>query len=123
MTPTRASFWDRAQLRLLRLLSILVALVDRPILALWVAIAYLAIQQIENVLLVPRITGSAVRFHPAVVMVIVVVGAEIAGLWGILLGVPLAAIGRDVFRYLYLRTTERGETPEMALQYLRDSVQ
>lgn len=28
MTPTRASFWDRAQLRLLRLLSILVALVD-----------------------------------------------------------------------------------------------
>lgn len=98
---------------------VLLALVKQPMLALWVVLAFAAIQQIENIFLVPRISGSAVRFHPAVVMVLVVVGSEVAGLWGMLLAVPLAAMGRDVYRYLYLRTTERGATPEMALECLR----
>jgi len=101
--------------------AVLIALLRRPILALWVALCFFAIQQIENLFLVPRIAGNAVRFHPAVVMVLVVVGAEVAGVWGMLLGVPLAAMVRDVFRYLYLRTTDRGATPEMALESLRAS--
>jgi len=103
------------------ILPILLALVKRPMLALWVAVAFTAIQQIENIFLVPRISGNAVRFHPAVVMVIVVVASEVAGLWGMLLAVPVAAMVRDVFQYLYLRTTERGATPEMALECLRAS--
>jgi predicted PurR-regulated permease PerM len=101
--------------------AVLIALLRSPMLALWVALAFFAIQQIENLLMVPRIAGNAVRFHPAVVMIIVVVGAEVAGIWGMLLGVPLSAMVRDVFRYLYLRTTERGATPEMALESLRAS--
>jgi predicted PurR-regulated permease PerM len=99
--------------------AILMALLDRPVLAFWVAVSFAAIQQIENSFLVPRISGSAVRFHPALVMVIVVVGAEVAGLWGLVLAVPVAAVIRDVFQYLYLRTTERGATPQMALECLR----
>ena len=97
---------------------ILVALIKRPILAVWVAVGFAAIQQIENIFLVPRISGRAVRFHPAVVMVIVVMAAEVAGLWGLLLAVPVTATLRDVYQYLYLRTTERGATPEMALDLL-----
>ncbi|MBN1402024.1 MAG: AI-2E family transporter [Anaerolineae bacterium] len=99
--------------------AILIALIKRPILALWVALAFAGIQQIENVLLVPRISGNAVRFHPAVVMVLVLVGSELAGLWGLLVAVPVAAMLRDVVQYLFLRTTERGATPEMALESLR----
>jgi predicted PurR-regulated permease PerM len=101
--------------------AVLIALLKQPILAVWVALSFFAIQQIENLFLVPRIAGNAVRFHPAVVMVIVVVGAEVAGVWGMLLGVPLAAMVRDVSRYLYLRTTDRGATPEMAMDSLRAS--
>ena len=33
-----------------------------------------AIQQIENLILVPRIAGESVKLHPAVVMVVLVVG-------------------------------------------------
>jgi predicted PurR-regulated permease PerM len=99
--------------------AVLLALLKRPILAVWVALAFFMIQQIENALLVPRISGHAVRFHAAVVMIIVVMGAEVAGLWGLLLAVPVAAVVRDVFQYLYLRTTERGATPKMAYEYLR----
>jgi len=103
------------------LAPVLMALLDRPIKALWIALAFFAIQQLENMFLTPRISGQAVRFHPAMVMVIVVVGAELAGIWGLILGVPVAAIIRDVARYLYLRTSEQGATPEMALETLRAS--
>ena len=99
--------------------AVLLALITRPILGLWVALAFFAIQQIENIFLVPRISGNAVRFHPAVVMVIVVVGAQVAGLYGLLVAVPVTAIIRDVYQYLYLRTTDRGATPPMALEALR----
>jgi predicted PurR-regulated permease PerM len=98
---------------------VLIALGTDPMRAVWVAVTFTGIQQVENIFLVPRISGNAVRFHPAVVMVIVVIGAEVAGVWGLLLSVPLSAIVRDVFRYLYLRTTERGATPEAALEILR----
>jgi len=98
--------------------AVLMVLLDRPMTALWVAITFAAIQQVENIFLVPRISGSAVRFHPALVMIIVVVASQVAGLWGLLLGVPIAAVLRDVFRYLYLRTTERGKTPRQALENL-----
>ncbi|MHB1296723.1 MAG: AI-2E family transporter [Anaerolineae bacterium] len=99
--------------------AVLIALLANPMQALWVAVAFFAIQQIENALLVPRIAGNSVRFHPALVMVIVIVGSEAGGFWGLLLAVPLAAMLRDVFQYLYLRTTERGATPNMALEVLR----
>ncbi len=99
--------------------AVLVTLLDEPIKALWVSIGFVIIQQVENAFLVPRISGKAVRFHPAVVIILVLVGSEVAGLWGMLLAVPVAAIIRDVARYLYLRTTDRGATPEMAMETLR----
>jgi predicted PurR-regulated permease PerM len=102
--------------------AVLIALAEQPIKALWVALAYLGIQQIENLFLVPRISGNAMRFHPAVVMVIIVIGSQVGGIWGMLLGVPLSAIVRDLFKYLYVRTTERGATPEMALECLREGI-
>ena len=101
--------------------AVFIAFMERPITALWVAIAFATIQQIENIFLVPRISGNAVRFHPAVVMVIVIIGSEVAGIWGVLLAVPVSAMLRDVYQYLYLRTTERGATPRMAFDSLRAS--
>jgi predicted PurR-regulated permease PerM len=98
--------------------AVLIALLNRPMTALWVALAFAAIQQIENIFLAPRISGNAVRFHPAVVMIIVVIASQVAGILGLMLGVPVAAVLRDIFRYLYLRTTERGATPQEALRHL-----
>ena len=91
----------------------------RPQMAIWVIVAYLAIQNILGILVMPRISGDATRIHPAIIMVIVLVGAQVAGVWGVLLGVPLVAVIRDVFRYLYLRTTEQGNTPQEAIEWFR----
>jgi predicted PurR-regulated permease PerM len=95
--------------------AVLVALTKSPVLALWVLLSFVIIQQIEHIFLVPRISGRAVRFPPAAVMIIVVVGSQVGGILGILVAVPAAAMIRDVFQYLYLRTAEPPKTPDDAL--------
>ena len=61
---------------------------------------YIAVQQLENNLLVPRIQGDAVRLHPSVVIFALVVGGTIAGLLGAVLSLPFAAAAKEVYEYL-----------------------
>jgi predicted PurR-regulated permease PerM len=98
--------------------ALLVAIVQSPILAFWTLLLFVGIQQIENVVLAPRIAGRAVELHPAVIMVVLVAGNEIAGIWGMLIAVPVTAIVRDIFRYLYLRLQDEPCTPSEALKRL-----
>ncbi len=49
------------------------------------------VQAIEGAFLTPRIVGDSVGLHPVVVMLALVVGANLFGFLGILLGVPVAA--------------------------------
>jgi putative heme transporter len=53
--------------------------------------AMLAIQVLENNLLVPRIVGDALDLHPIAVIVSVVMGASLAGLLGAVLAAPVVA--------------------------------
>jgi predicted PurR-regulated permease PerM len=86
--------------------AVLVTLATDPRKALGVIVLAFAVQQIENYVLVPQVTGETVKLHPAIVMLILVVGSEVAGIWGVVLGVPLTAVVRDVLRYLYLRLSD-----------------
>ncbi len=83
--------------------AILLGLADSPTTALAVTILYIAIQQLENNILVPRIIGESVGVHPAVLMVVLVVCSQIFGLLGAILSAPLSAMARDLFTYLYGR--------------------
>jgi predicted PurR-regulated permease PerM len=99
--------------------AVLVALLSDPVSALWVAAAFFAIQQVENLVLVPRIAGESVQLHPAMVMVVLVIGNELAGFLGMLIAVPVAATIRDVFKYLYLRLLDEPLSPEEAMADIR----
>jgi predicted PurR-regulated permease PerM len=79
--------------------GLLVTLAHSPEKFVWVLVLYVGVQQVENTLLVPRIQGEAVHLHPAVVMVVLIVGSEVAGIWGMVVAVPLAGVARDVFVY------------------------
>ena len=79
--------------------GLLVTLATSPEKFFWVLILYVAVQQVENAILVPRIQGQAVHLHPAVVMVVLIVGSEVAGIWGMVVAVPLAGVAKDVFAY------------------------
>jgi predicted PurR-regulated permease PerM len=99
--------------------ALLVALLSDPASAIWVAVAFFAIQQVENLVLVPRIAGKSVKLHPAMVMVVLVIGNELAGFLGMLVAVPIAAVIRDVFKYLYLRLLDEPLAPEEAMGSIR----
>jgi predicted PurR-regulated permease PerM len=79
---------------------------------------YVGVQQIENIVLVPRILGGSVDIHPAILIVLLIVMGEIFGLLGVLLAAPLAAIVRDVFVYVYRRL--EGCTPAVARATVRE---
>lgn len=76
------------------------------VMVLKVLAVYVIVQQLENNLLVPKIQGDSVKLHPSIIMVAIVVGSEVMGLVGLIIAVPVAAILRDVYLYLYRRFTE-----------------
>ncbi|HWQ11838.1 MAG TPA: AI-2E family transporter [Roseiflexaceae bacterium] len=83
--------------------GILLGLSDSPGTALWVALVYFAVQQLENSLLVPRIIGDSVGIHPAILTVLMIAMGYLFGLVGIILAPPAAAIARDLFVYAFKR--------------------
>ena len=99
--------------------AILVALATNPVSAIWVAVAFFAIQLVENLVLVPRISGKSVKLHPALVMMVLVIGGQLAGFWGMLIAVPVTAVVRDVFLYLYLRLLDEPLSPDEAVARMR----
>lgn len=52
---------------------------------------FVVVHMIEGSVLTPRIVGKRVGLHPLVVMVAVVAGGHLLGLWGVLLAVPFTA--------------------------------
>ena len=59
---------------------------------LWVAVAFVVIQQIESNILVPRLTAHAVGLHPIGSILALVLGFEIGGVIGALFAVPIAGL-------------------------------
>ena len=80
--------------------GVLVTLATDPSKVLWVILLYLIVQMLENTLLVPRIQADTLNMHPIVVILVITVGSQYFGLWGVILGPPLVALGKDVIIYL-----------------------
>lgn len=72
-----------------------------PGLALKAGLAMLVVQQIDNHFISPNVMGRAVRLHPVAVMVALLAGGTLAGLWGMLLAVPATAVARIVALHYY----------------------
>jgi len=58
---------------------------------LWLIVAILIIHAVEAYMLNPLIYGRHLRLHPIAVLVILLVAEHLFGVWGLLLGVPIAA--------------------------------
>ncbi|MFC2062590.1 AI-2E family transporter [Chloroflexota bacterium] len=95
------------------IVAVIITLAIAPGKVIWVAILFLAVQLFENSILVPRIQGGYLRIHPAILVVLLVVGTYVAGFWGILLIAPLTATGVEIYRYVRrsVQETESGLLP------------
>lgn len=73
-------------------LPVIVALLsDQPLDAVWVIIFATVYQQIENYFFSPKISSSTMDIHPALAFASVIIGANLFGPLGALIGIPLAA--------------------------------
>lgn len=97
--------------------AILVGLSISPAAAIAAALLYLAIQQLENNLLVPKVLGDAVELHPAVLIVALVVGGTLFGIGGAILAAPVVAIGRDLYRYTFARLSDSTAVEALAIVF------
>ena len=80
-----------------------------PILGVYVLIWGIAYQQVENVTIEPRISARAVDLHPAVSFGAALLGAQLFGISGALLGVPVAATAMallEIYKRRYELTAE-----------------
>jgi predicted PurR-regulated permease PerM len=75
------------------------ALVQKPLAAVWVVLLFLAIQQLEGHLVVPKVMGHSLRLHPLLVIFGLLAGGEIYGFPGILVALPLLAAGRAAWEF------------------------
>jgi predicted PurR-regulated permease PerM len=79
--------------------AVVYALVQHPISALWVALLFLGIQQLEGHVIVPKVMGHSLRLHPLLVIFGLLAGGEIYGFPGILVALPLLAAGRAAWGF------------------------
>ena len=91
-------------------LAVIIALVSgEPLKALWAALVLLAVQQIDNHLISPNVMGRTVQLHPVVVMLALLVGASFAGLFGMLVVVPLVAMAKIIFLFIWSKYVVYGD--------------
>ncbi len=79
---------------------IIVALVQDPLTALWVALLFLALQQLEGHVVAPNIFGRSLRLNPLLVILALLLGGELYGFVGALVALPIAAMLRETVVYL-----------------------
>lgn len=77
----------------------LYALVVHPVSAIWVVLLFLGIHQIEGHVVVPNVMGNALRLHPLLVIFGLGAGAELYGLAGALIALPLLAVARAIWEF------------------------
>lgn len=68
-----------------------IAFTISPVKALFVLIAYVLIQQLEAQFLAPKIMGKVVGLSPVIIILALLCGAEIMGILGVVVAVPVAA--------------------------------
>jgi predicted PurR-regulated permease PerM len=83
--------------------AIAMALVDDPQKAIWVALAYIAIQQLEGVVLQPLLMKEGLELPPVITILGQALFSLVFGFLGLLLAVPLLATVMVPVKMLYVR--------------------
>ena len=76
--------------------AVTTAFLTSPLLGVLTIGLYLAAQQIESHVIVPVVMRKAVGLSPLIVVLALLVGAKLGGIFGILLAVPITAIGAEL---------------------------
>lgn len=74
-----------------------------------IALVYLTLRLFEDNFIIPTVVGHFVKLHPALVIFAALAGAALAGPFGLLVGIPVAAVIRILLMYLYRKLVDAPE--------------
>ncbi len=81
--------------------AIVVALIQDPILVVWVCVITLVAQQLESNLITPNIMGKSLDVHPLTVITIVLAAGNIGGFIAIIIAIPTYAVIKAIVKNIY----------------------
>ncbi len=87
--------------------AVIVAFTVSPLTALLTIIAFFIIQQVEGNYLMPRIQGRSIHIHPVPIMLAVIIGWGLFGIFGMVLAVPALAVVRVLYDFFSIRLRTR----------------
>ncbi|PYZ93557.1 AI-2E family transporter [Salipaludibacillus keqinensis] len=81
--------------------AVIVAIIDSPMMVVWVILAIVIVQQIESNLISPQVMGRKLAVHPLTIIVLILVAGRFAGLLGLILAVPMYAVAKVIISHMY----------------------
>ena len=78
--------------------------------------ATLAVNQVFDNVVTPRVVGGGVGLHPVLALFALVIGGELFGIWGMLLSVPIAGSIQAILFRLFPRLTQPTPQPFLNVQ-------
>jgi predicted PurR-regulated permease PerM len=82
---------------------LLIALIEEPDRFFLLLVGLLLLQQVLFNVVMPRLMGKIVGLHPLLIFGAILVGASVAGAWGVLFGIPVAGVIASVLQFIYMR--------------------
>ena len=82
--------------------ALMVALLQGPMVVLYVAILYLVVETAESSLIAPLANKKTVHIAPAYTVIIQLAGGVIAGIPGVIVATPLAVVAAVTIQLLYI---------------------
>ncbi|MDQ0247106.1 putative PurR-regulated permease PerM [Bacillus fengqiuensis] len=76
--------------------AVIIALLDSPTKALLVIVVITIVQQIDGNFISPLVIGKRLDIHPLTIIIILLVAGNLAGVLGMILGVPLYAVTKTI---------------------------
>lgn len=91
--------------------ALIVGFIQDPILAIYAIIVMTVAQQIDSHIMSPLVQGRTLDVHPLTIIIVLLVAGNIAGFFGVLLGVPFYAVMKVIIlnlqRLYHLRTQKK----------------
>lgn len=82
---------------------VVLGLAKSPTLGLYLLIAFSTLHFIESKFIMPKLIGDRMQLHPAMVIIVLLIGAEFFGILGMFMAAPVAAIIRILVRYYLIK--------------------
>ena len=100
-------------------LVVAVALIVSPVIALVALIINVVVNNVVANIVSPKLMKSSVNVHPAIIMIVILIGGALAGIVGMLFSIPIAAAVQGVFITFFEERTGKTLATEDGALFLK----